>query len=217
MYETAQRFERSGLITNALEHRYQFSAPIVRVMVGSRLFKARTSLMESTMDCDNFLRLSIERMRPLAFLNSLSHCDSEGARLLERQWQMEWALAASTAAPVGSTISPDVGPVHGSPGYLDFYIDGGLRWGVELMREGLMMAEHIKRFATKGIYKTTPFNRWALIDFWHNSMPPEKLEVNVWYAMYAGDFKHITIRRQGHSDLVLTLSGDDNLSHLPSP
>jgi len=58
---------------------------------------------------------------------------------------MEWNLAASIE---GHTISPDVGPVYGVTGYQDFYINNGLEWGVELMREGQKLDDRIKRSRT---------------------------------------------------------------------
>ena len=54
-----------------------------------------------------FLLLSIEWMRSLTLLNSLSRNISESARLIERQLQTEWLLAATTAIPLGSSINPD--------------------------------------------------------------------------------------------------------------
>jgi hypothetical protein len=121
-------------------------------------------------------------------------------------------LATTTAVPSGSSINPDVGSVYGSPGYLDFYVDGKLNWGVELVREGKRMADHIDCFGREGRYKNIPFDHWAIIDFWYNSATPKKLESNVWYAMYADDYKTIAVRHQGHEDVVLTLCGDSLLS-----
>ncbi|KAF0501901.1 crinkler family protein [Gigaspora margarita] len=129
--EIARKFKRSGLITEAIVGCYQFSAPIVRIILGSKLFKAQTSLTRSIQDFDSFLLLSIERMRPLTLAKSLSHHNKVNAHLIERQWQTEWLIAAMTAVPSGSSIRPDVGPVYGTQGYLGFYIDGDLNWGVE--------------------------------------------------------------------------------------
>lgn len=216
MYQTAKKFKCLGLITEAIEEGgYQFVAPIVRVILGSRLFNSRTSLTQSTGDFDNFLLLSIERMRSLILLNSLSRNISESARLIERQLQTEWLLAATTAIPLGSSINPDVGSVYGARGYLDFYIDG-LNWCVGIMREGKMMADLIDHFDREGKHSNIPFARWAIIDFRHKSTAPKKLESNVWYALYADDYKTITVRRQGHEDMVLILCGDGFLSPFQS-
>ncbi|CAG8706072.1 36548_t:CDS:2, partial [Racocetra persica] len=191
MYQTAKKFKRSGLITEALEERFQFAAPIVRIILGTKLFKARTSLTQS-----------------IAVVMRV--------RLIERQWQIEWLLAATSAVPTGNSINPDVGQVYGTPGYLDFYINGKLNWGVELMREGKKMADHIDRFGNEGRNKNIPFDRWAIIDFRHNSNVPKKLEPNVWYALYADNYKTITVRRQGHEDVILNLCGDSSLSSFQS-
>ncbi|CAG8556950.1 38936_t:CDS:2 [Gigaspora margarita] len=149
----------------------------------------------SVQDFDSFLLLSIERMRPLTLAKSLSHHNKVNARLIERQWQTEWLIAAMTAVPSGSSIRPDVGPVYGTQDYLGFYIDGDLNWGVELMMEGKRMADHIYRFGSEGRYKSIPFDRWAIIDFRHNSTISEKLVSNVWHVLYADDYKTIIVRR----------------------
>lgn len=64
----------------------------------------------------------------------------------ERAWQSEWMMVASTAIPEGHTINPDVEKLFGSSGYLDFDINGRLKWGVELMYEGRREDEHVARF-----------------------------------------------------------------------
>src|SRR5207244_4899290 len=107
-----------------------------------------------------------------ALHNSLSHCIKKNSRLLERAWQMEWSFAASMAVPEGHTISPDVGAVFGADGFLDFYINNDIRWGVEIMREGQKMSDHIDRFDEDGKYRKIPLENWAIIDFRHHSNVP---------------------------------------------
>ncbi|CAG8815674.1 17058_t:CDS:2 [Gigaspora margarita] len=100
-------------------------------------------------------------------------------------------------------------------GYLNFYIDG-FNWGVGIMRKGKMMADLIDHFDRKGKHSNIPFARWAIIDFRHKSTVPKKLESNVWYALYADDYKTITVWHQGHEDMVLILCGDSFLSPFQS-
>ena len=97
-------------------------------------------------------------MRASTLRDSLSHNGRENARLLERQWQTAWLTAVIPAVPSRGLICPDVSAIYGSPGYLDFYIDGGLRWGVEIMREGNRLTEHRSRFMTEGRYGKIPFS-----------------------------------------------------------
>jgi hypothetical protein len=68
---------------------------------------------------------------------------------------MAWYYTATGTSPVGSTISPDVGSVFGSVGFLDFYVNG-----VELLRQGDKMKEHAHRFVRGGQYKEIPLKEW---------------------------------------------------------
>lgn len=82
---------------------------------------------------------------------------------------MAWYQAATSTSPCGSTISPDVGAVFGSVGFLDFYVNGNNCWGIELLREGSEMKEHAERFARGGRYEDIPLKEWAIVDFRHHS------------------------------------------------
>jgi len=93
-YNAAQKFKRSGLITEAWGgSRMQFAAPLMRVVLGSKLFTAHISLTRSANDFDTFLLLTLERMRPSTLRESLSHNGGVAARLIERQWQTAWLTA----------------------------------------------------------------------------------------------------------------------------
>ncbi|CAG8753394.1 7276_t:CDS:1 [Ambispora leptoticha] len=209
MQEALRRLTRSGLVTYSGRSRLQFAAPIVRIIMGQRLYTAPLDLETSNGSFEAFLQTSIERMRPSELRKSLSH--GTNLRLIERAWQKAWMLAASTAIPGGHTISPDVGKVFGSSGFLDFYINGWLKWGVELMREGRRMGDHVSRFMPTGRYKQIPLSEWAIIDFRHNSLRPDfkTLNPNIWYALYADDYSTMTIIRYGKEEMLLTLRGDD--------
>ncbi len=65
---------------------------------------------------------------------------------------MEFYRAAASLLSSKQMISPDVGYVFGSNGYLDFYVNGKLQWGIELLREGQKEKEHSDRFKKGGAY-----------------------------------------------------------------
>lgn len=97
----------------------------------------------------------------------------------------------------------------GASGYLDFYINDGLKW-VELMFERRRKDEHVARFGQTGTYRQIPFSEWAVIDFRRNSSVPnfKTLDHHVWCAVYTNDYGSITISRSGKKKMVLTLRGD---------
>ncbi|CAG8601911.1 11686_t:CDS:2 [Ambispora leptoticha] len=172
----SRKLKRSGLITETGDpSRWQFAAPLVRIIMGHKLF---------TMPPWQSYKYTPIR-------KSLANG------------------AATTAMPTNATISPDVGQVFGSAGFLDFFVNGDLGWAVELMREGQRMTDHVGRFSDGGTYSCIPFTNWAIVDFRHNANMPKTLQPNVWYALYADNYQTITIRRQNKEDRTLTLKGDD--------
>ena len=130
---------------------------------------------------------TIERMSPSILAKSLGR--GVNSRLLERSWQMAWYQAATSTSPCGSTISPDVGSVVGSVGFLDFYVNGSYCGGVELLREGSQMKEHAKRFVRGGQYEEIPLQEWAIVDFRHHSKAVRELRSNFWYVLYSEDYQ----------------------------
>ena len=106
-------------------------------------------------------------------------------------------------------ISPDIGLIYGSSGFLDFYVDSEFQWGVELMREGANSADHYNRFAHDSGYKEIPFKSWVIIDFRHYTNPPDSPLDNFWYALYEEDYSKITVKHLGVKDDVITLWGNE--------
>jgi len=156
---------------------------------------------------DEFVLRTIERMRPSVLYNSFGRGADD--RLLERTWQMEWYRTARSVLPKGTTISPDVGHVFGSEGFLDFYVDGALGWGIELVREGSELKKHAERFKPDGKYSDIPMNEWAIIDFRHHTKHVRNLEPYFWHVFYSDDYTQVTIRRCNHEARVFSLVGDN--------
>jgi hypothetical protein len=123
---------------------------------------------------------------------------------------MEWYRTAMTAAPIGAAISPNVGATFGVEGFLDFYVDRDrdLCWGFEMSIEGDRMAEHARRFENNGRYNAIPLKEWAIVDFRHESKRVSSFRDHFWYALYTDDYTHVTIQRDGHDDVVLSLRGE---------
>src|SRR5262249_31881014 len=105
---------------------------------------------------ENFLLQTIKCMSPSKLSKSFGRSPEssnslergpEESRLYERGWQMEWYRTATTIVPIEASISADVGPVFNpSAGFLDFYVNRELCWGVELTREGDRLLDHARRF-----------------------------------------------------------------------
>ena len=49
-------------------------------------------------------------------------------------------------------------------GEIDFYLNGSLRWGIELLVNGDRISEHIARFAVDGKYAALAVKDYAVVD-----------------------------------------------------
>ncbi|CAG8456542.1 7508_t:CDS:2 [Ambispora leptoticha] len=136
------------------------------------------------------------------------HSNHENARLYERAWQQEWYRAATTAIPKDREISPDVGPIFGATGFIDFYISG-LEWDVEFLREGDDMKGHARRFSRGGSYAKIPLKHWAIVDFRHQLRRLSCEQPNFWHVLCADDYTNVNIRRLNKQPLPTILRGDD--------
>ncbi|PKK41271.1 hypothetical protein RhiirC2_806071 [Rhizophagus irregularis] len=118
---------------------------------------------------------------------------------------MEWFRTAKTVIPENSSVSSDVGGSFGSVGFLNFYVDNGHCWGVELTREGEKLKEHAKRFESDGIYAEIPRKQWVILDFWRNTKQVIMPKKNFWYVLYSDDYKTVIIKRKDCDDIKLNL------------
>jgi hypothetical protein len=69
--------------------------------------------------------------------------------------------------PELSKIFPQLEAIGGkrSSGEIDFYLNGELRWGIELLVQGNGIGEHISRFSTKGKYSSLIPLDYIIVDF----------------------------------------------------
>jgi hypothetical protein len=146
----------SHLITRSIigydtSERIKFTAPLYRGLL-FRLLNTGKRPLTNIAAFDSFIKACIQQIGPRALCNSI--CHSIDGSLFERQWQFEFHRAATTLLTGLNTISPDVGSIFHSDGYLDFYISGKLNWGVELLHEGNRAREHGERFQEGGLYAT---------------------------------------------------------------
>ncbi|CAG8648725.1 10516_t:CDS:10, partial [Ambispora leptoticha] len=72
---------------------------------------------------------------------------------------------------------------------------------------GVIISPDVGHVFGNGQYANIPLKAWAVVDFRHISKVLNPA-ANIWYAMYNEDFNVITIRRQGKSDVILELRGD---------
>lgn len=87
---------------------------------------------------------------------------------LETVWKMEFFKSVHRSTPESIVTSADVGAIFGSNGFIDFTVyakDKSFLWGIELLREGNRIDEHIQRFSSDGRYSSLDLSDFCLIDF----------------------------------------------------
>jgi hypothetical protein len=206
-------FLKLGLIVEIGGGLYEFALPLLRIGLATRFIEARLE-RSASLSFEEFLKRTIERMSSETFRNTFSL--GTDATVLERQWQNEFYSAAKSVVPEGATVSPDVGQVFGSEGEIDYYVNGEICWGVELLREGQLMGSHVARFNSKdGIYAPMlpHLKEWVVLDFRTNARRVYKKKTKnadkVWHVCYNKDYSRVVIKRVGKEDEELKVRGDD--------
>eukprot|EP01124_Arcella_intermedia_P000631 TRINITY_DN1033_c0_g1_i6.p1 TRINITY_DN1033_c0_g1~~TRINITY_DN1033_c0_g1_i6.p1 ORF type:complete len:485 (-),score=50.37 TRINITY_DN1033_c0_g1_i6:31-1485(-) len=179
------------------------SAPILKMLLVRQLH-GETQLSLNRKDIDEFIIETVKRMSPEQLKNSFSV--GKDTYLLERQWQMEFYHAAVSVLDRGHLISPDVG----TDGWIDFYVDDDFEWGIELLREGYKIGQHVSRFEQGGAYDSLKLRNAVILDFRRASKEPQMrhFDVPIWYIMYEENFEAVTIKRRGEEPISFTLTGN---------
>lgn len=122
-----------------------FSAPLIRDKALSYFFSDTKVKPASLRD---FIISVVQRFSTRQLRDTVSK-DTK-SRLMEGQWQQEFFRASATLLPLGITMSPEYGREKGAKGQVDFYI-AKYQWMIEVLREGLDMSAHEKRFEPGGM------------------------------------------------------------------
>ncbi|CAB4442675.1 unnamed protein product [Rhizophagus irregularis] len=204
------KYIHSGLIAQT-KNGLQFAVPLMQSILGFHLYSVpynkRYHLLDDT-SFEEFLLRSLERMRPSVLKNSLSKASD--SRLVDQVWQNEWYRSANTVLPydIDVTIRSNVGGLYGTNSYLDFFVNGDLQWGIEILREGTDMTKYATRFGPNGRYNTTLFKEIAVIDFRHITKNLIKPLEYFWHVFFADDYTKFIVKRLGKPDELLVLRGD---------
>ncbi len=150
-----------------------------------------------------FLCEAIKRMQPSQFAHTHSH--GTNGIPYERLFQMEFYRIARSMLPPECFVNPDVGYCFFTAGFMDFYVNSGICWGIELLRNGESWDEHLARFRPHGRYAPMIdhgyIKEWAILDCRTVSRSPPETTVspNCTIVCFASDYETATIY---HGDTV---------------
>ena len=181
---------RRGLMFRSVAKRdtLHFPSPLHRLMVSYAIHKTGRKFARDEFSA--FLTTVIAHMDFKLILTSQSR-HSPTSAVYERQFQMEFNRAALRTVGRAHQCFPDIGYACGARGYLDFYINNDLCWGVELAREchGTALEEHVGRFSPGGKYSQIPLNDAIVLNFVsasHYNDHPEPMVLE-WKVVYQRD------------------------------
>lgn len=186
----------------------QFSSPVLRTLVHRRIHSAQSDMFGVPFaSFDDFIRRVIGGMRKAQL--ALTHSIGTDNSVTEYLWQSEFYRSACGILPKGQSISPEISRIYArvedkevkvSVGRdrLDFYINGDKNWGIELLREGRGLEDHVDRFEPKGRYFGLQLSQWAVIDFRNRRRQSALInKPHVWHVIYDDDFTGAVVTHNG--------------------
>jgi hypothetical protein len=147
---------------------FEFASPLAAICTSKYLFPNRAT-MQRFENPFQLVLAAVATMSANTLRNSITgsvtpkeakfqHLFMEGLQLC--------TVTTTCICPELSRCFPDVdGSVNESPGELDFYVNGELQWGIELLRDGAGIGKHIARFSERGIYASLKVKAWVVVDF----------------------------------------------------
>lgn len=110
-------------------------------------------------------------------VNLMNACDGGNFPKETSLQHMFWAGLAMALPPTTEVVpeAPAVLSQAGKrSGEIDFYVNTKLHWGIELMRLGDRLENHVKRFEKGGKYFTPNIQEFAIVDFVNHRYWPKK-------------------------------------------
>jgi len=195
-----------------------FSNPMYQRTFFSTVYPVTRPDVLKHVDLPKTVMEALHRLDPTEFVHSESK-GSKSAPLLERAWQVQFHRCMNEVIPSAQFVSADAGKIHHTEGYVDFFIDGELHWGVELIREGRDIQHHLNRFlpAPKNLskeeihkqqfarYVNLDCKSYMVIDFRKPNSNPNKKDENLWTIKYSQDFQTLTVYHNQDKPLTISL------------
>ena len=159
---------KAGLIESP--ENLQFTSPLAKRYIFKKLFPSRS--MNNPSSLIDLIKLSIMSMS-----SSLLRASTiTGGLPKEAVFQHLFMTALAANTEIGTYICPELSqifPMVGEDneeldrikGEIDFFVDGELRWGIELLVHGRKITEHISRFQEGGKYAQLKCNDDVVVDF----------------------------------------------------
>lgn len=150
----------------------EFSSPLAMRFASALLFPTRATPGTKPLDLRTLVVDAFALMSASGLVNSVS--DSAQDRPKETVYQHFLMQNLFQLTPPVSSICPELSRVFPEPGgattgdsiagEVDFFINGELRWGIELLIDGAGVGEHIRRFSPGGKYSPLCARDYVVVD-----------------------------------------------------
>lgn len=172
------RLKKAGLVaemTNeAGDDIVMFTSPLLAMQAMDALFGSSGQRPQEMPEFELFLEKTVCRMSHDVLTRTKVHNSDDAHKTLEIQLQVEWYRAAIQLLPRDCIPIVNYGRYHpvktaaGSSKYglLDFYVNKLRQLGVELLRNGIGLDEHLARFSKDGgKYSGIALKQWKVVNF----------------------------------------------------
>ncbi len=174
-----------------------FPSPVHFDLVLHNILNRKLVLLQSRHCFEQLLKEMVLRISPKVMQ------DTTPPRLvpLECHWQDEVSRSFRTISK--KVLKRSVGREFNQHAFLDLYINDGLHWGIELIRDGdgKRLEEHVGRFRDPcGRYRDIPMQQYALLNFTQFIPHPDILkqyDENVYHLVYNNEYTEVAVYRRG--------------------
>lgn len=166
---TLEMLEKCGLLFQDADGRYDFTSALAKRFYFKKFFPNKPENTPNSLK--DLVKDAIQRMSSLVFEKSIAN---EEDFPKEAVFQHEFMAGLHASLPPRCGICPELSRTFPDEnkaqqiigGEIDFFVNGDLRWGIELLVNGRGINEHLHRFEqVKGKYAALRSKEFYVVDF----------------------------------------------------
>ena len=166
--------KKAGILVELPDSSFGFSSPLAKRYYFKWIFPNRSQTAPSSLR--ELIRKVVSNMPSTVLKNSTLPGDFPKEAVFQHLFMEGLALHTPphcSTCPELSKIFPhdtNLNSQQAIAGEIDFYLNGSLRWGIELLVNGDGIGEHLSRFSPpNGKYVSLAVNDYAIVDFRRNA------------------------------------------------
>jgi hypothetical protein len=159
-------FAKAGILKVDEQRYYIFSSILAKRYFTHRYFPDRADAESDTLTLYELVTNAIRSMSAIALMKSTSNTDDFPKETTFQHFFALGLLRNTTAdTAICSELSRSFATNTNVTGEIDFFVNGDRMWGIELVRCGDKIGEHISRFSPQGKYAGLQSKDYVVLDF----------------------------------------------------